>query len=667
VNVFDVLVLLIPVFPLAAVLLNGLLGHRYSHDVAHRLAWGSVGLSFLCSIAVFIQTIQSGQAREVIAYKWIYGGDLTIHLAFLIDTLSCIMLLVVTGVGFLIHLYSVGYMHGEEGFTRFFTYMNLFMVSMLLLVMGNNYVVLFIGWEGVGLCSYLLIGYYFDRISAAKAATKAFVVNRIGDAGFLIAMFLVFVNFGTLDYTKVLANVGQLSPEMATAIAMCLLIGAVGKSAQLPLYTWLPDAMEGPTPVSALIHAATMVTAGEYMIVRNHAIYDMAPIAMTAVAWIGGITALFAATIGLVQTDIKRVLAYSTVSQLGYMFMACGIGAYTAAIFHLMTHAFFKALLFLSAGSVIHALSGEQDIRKMGGLKDRIPWTHALFLIGTLAIAGIFPLSGFWSKDEILAHAFLNHQYILYGIGAVGAFLTAFYMFRLTYLTFYGHSRMDHHTAQHVHESPTIMIGPLVVLSVLAVIGGFPGVPPESGWFHSFLHPVTAVAQGGGEHGGVGVVLMLMAIATVIALLGWALAHYLYAVRPEAAPELAGRFPAVYRTLLHKYYVDELYDRVFVEPTKQLGRVWDWFDRTVIDGIVRAVGQGTESGAAGSTWIEKYVIYAGLNVIGYGNHLMARSWRRLQSGMVHHYAAIIIAGLFILVHVVLLWWTGALPMGVALK
>ncbi|HTK86944.1 MAG TPA: NADH-quinone oxidoreductase subunit L, partial [Nitrospiraceae bacterium] len=520
-NVFDVLVLLIPLFPLTAVLVNGLLGHRYSHDIAHRLAWGSVGLSFLCSIAVFVHTIQTGQAREVIAYKWIFGGDLTINLAFLIDPLSCIMLLIVTGVGFLIHLYSVGYMHGEDGFTRFFTYMNLFMVSMLLLVMGNNYVVLFIGWEGVGLCSYLLIGYYFDRVSAAKAATKAFVVNRIGDAGFLIAIFLVFVNFKTLDYTQVLASVSHLSPEMATAIALCLLIGAVGKSAQLPLYTWLPDAMEGPTPVSALIHAATMVTAGVYMIVRNHAIYDMAPMAMTAVAWIGGITALFAATIGLVQTDIKRVLAYSTVSQLGYMFLACGIGAYTAAIFHLMTHAFFKALLFLSAGSVIHALSGEQDIRKMGGLKDRIPWTHALFLIGTLAIAGIFPLSGFWSKDEILAHAFINHQYVLYGMGAVGSFLTAFYMFRLTYLTFYGHSRMDHHTAQHVHESPSIMIGPLVALSVLAVIGGFPGVPPESGWFHAFLHPVTAAAGAGGEHGGAGIVLMLMGIATVIALLGW--------------------------------------------------------------------------------------------------------------------------------------------------
>ncbi|WP_447978942.1 NADH-quinone oxidoreductase subunit L [Candidatus Nitrospira bockiana] len=664
--VFDLLVLLIPLFPLAAVLLNGLLGHRYSHDTAHRLAWGSVGLSFLCAVAVFVDTLQTGTAREVVAYRWIFGGDLTINLAFLIDPLTCIMLLVVTGVGFLIHLYSVGYMHGEEGFTRFFTYMNLFMVSMLLLVMGNNYVVLFIGWEGVGLCSYLLIGYYFDRVSAAKAATKAFVVNRIGDAGFLIAIFLVFANFKTLDYTQVFAQAGQLSPETATAIALCLLIGAVGKSAQIPLYTWLPDAMEGPTPVSALIHAATMVTAGVYMIVRNHVIYDMSPVAMTTVAWVGGLTALFAATIGLVQTDIKRVLAYSTVSQLGYMFLACGIGAYAAAIFHLMTHAFFKALLFLSAGSVIHALSGEQDIRKMGGLKNKIPWTHALFLIGTLAIAGIFPLSGFWSKDEILAHAFVHHQYALYGLAACGAFLTAFYMFRLTYLTFYGHPRMDHHTAEHVHESPMIMIGPLVVLGALSVIGGFPGVPPENGWFHSFLRPVIGGGESG-EHVGAGTIVMLMGVATVIALLGWGVAHYLYAVRAEAAPELASRFPVVYRTLLNKYYVDELYDLLFVEPTKQVGRLWDWFDRRVIDGIVVAAGRLAESGAAGSTWVEKHVIYGFLNVVGYANHLAARSWRKLQSGMVHHYAAIIIAGLFILVHLILVWWTGSSTLGVALK
>ena len=663
---FDLLVILIPALPLAAVLLNGLLGHRYSHELAHRFAWGSVGLSFLLSVTVFAEILQDGAAREVVAYRWIFGGDLTINLAFLIDPLTCVMLLVVTGVGFLIHLYSVGYMHGEEGFTRFFTYMNLFMVSMLLLVMGNNYAVLFIGWEGVGLCSYLLIGYYYERISAAKAATKAFVVNRIGDAGFLLAIFLVFINFHTLDYTQVFAQAGRLSPDMATAIALCLLVGAVGKSAQIPLYTWLPDAMKGPTPVSALIHAATMVTAGVYMIVRNHAIYDLSPVAMTTVAWIGAGTALFAATIGLVQNDIKRVLAYSTVSQLGYMFLACGIGAYTAAIFHLMTHAFFKALLFLSAGSVIHALSGEQDIRKMGGLKAKIPWTHALFLIGTLAIAGIFPLSGFWSKDEIMAHAFVHGRYGLYAVAAIGAFLTAFYMFRLTYLTFYGRTRLTRHAASHVHESPPIMIGPLVVLSLLVVIGGFPGVPPENGWFHAFLHPAAGAASGE-SHAGVGIVLMLMGAATVIALSGWGLAHYLYAVRPEAAPNWSAKAPAVYRTLLNKYYVDELYDVIFVELTKRVGMLLDWFDRTVIDGVVVAVGRLAEAGASTSTWIEKYGIYGFLNVIGYLNHVAARSWRKLQSGMVHHYAAIIIAGLFILVHVILAWWMGVPVVGLAFK
>jgi NADH-quinone oxidoreductase subunit L len=655
---FDWFVLLIPIFPLLAAIANGLLGSRYSHHTAARLACGSVFLSFLCAVAVFADVLGSGGARDVVAYQWIFGGDLNINLAYLIDPLTCIMLLVVTGVGFLIHLYSVGYMHGEDGFTRFFTYMNLFMVSMLLLVMGNNYVVLFIGWEGVGLCSYLLIGYYYEKVSAAKAATKAFVVNRIGDAGFLLAIFLVFVNFKTLDYTTVLAQAGQISPEMATAIALCLLIGAVGKSAQIPLYTWLPDAMEGPTPVSALIHAATMVTAGVYMIVRNHVFYDMSPTAMTTVGIIGGSTALFAATIGLVQTDIKRVLAYSTVSQLGYMFLGCGVGAYAAAIFHLMTHAFFKALLFLSAGSVIHALQGEQDIRKMGGLHSKIPWTHRVFLIGTLAIAGIFPFAGFWSKDEIMAHAFSNHHYVLYAMAAMGALLTSFYMFRLTYLTFYGETRADHHTLEHAHESPPVMLGPLFVLAALSLVGGLPGVPPEHGWFHRFLSPVTGA--GGGEHeAGAGLTIMLMGVATVIALLGWLLAHFLYTVKPGTADTWAARSPQLYSALLNKWYVDEIYDAVFVEPMKRLGLVWDWFDRTVIDGIVRGVGRATELTAAGSTWTEKYVIYGFLNIVGYANHLMARSWRKLQSGLVHHYAAIIVAGLFLIVHLVLIWWSAS--------
>jgi len=648
--VTDLLIKLIPVFPLLAAIANGLGGSRWSHEMAHRLAWGSVGLSFLSTIGVFIDVLRTGAAREVVAYQWIFGGDLTINLAYLVDPLTCIMLLVVTGVGFLIHVYSVGYMHGETGFTRFFTYMNLFMVSMLLLVMGNNYVVLFIGWEGVGLCSYLLIGYYYDKVSAAKAATKAFVVNRIGDAGFLLAIFLVFINFHTLDYTKVFSQVGQLSPDMATAIALCLLVGAVGKSAQIPLYTWLPDAMEGPTPVSALIHAATMVTAGVYMIVRNHAIFDLSPTALDVVGLIGGATALFAATIGLVQTDIKRVLAYSTVSQLGYMFLGCGIGAYTAAVFHLMTHAFFKALLFLSAGSVIHALGGEQDIRRMGGLSTKIPWTYRLFLIGTIAIAGIPPLAGFWSKDEIMAHAFTHHRYLLYGMAAAGAFLTAFYMFRLTYLTFYGQSRMDHHTEAHVHESPSVMIAPLTVLGGLSLVGGFLGFPPEQGWLHHFLAPVVGAS---GEHdASTGLVLTLMMIATGIAFLGWGLAHYFYSISPTTPDRWAAMAEPVYRLLLNKYYVDELYDFLFVEPTKKLGLLLDWFDRTVIDGLVRGVGQLAELGAAGSTWLEKYVVYGGLNVIGYGNHLIARQWRQLQSGMVHHYAAIIVAGLFLLALVV---------------
>ncbi len=647
----DLLIKLIPVFPLLAVISNAILGNRYSHDVAHRLAWGSVGLSFLCTIGVFTDILRTGATHEVIVYQWIFGGDLTINLAYLVDPLTCVMLLVVTGVGFIIHLYSVGYMHGEAGFTRFFTYMNLFMVSMLLLVMGNNYVVLFIGWEGVGLCSYLLIGYYYEKVSAAKAATKAFVVNRIGDAGFLLAIFLVFVNFKTFDYTKVFAQVSQLSPEMATAIALCLLVGAIGKSAQLPLYTWLPDAMEGPTPVSALIHAATMVTAGVYMIVRNHAIFDLSSTAMGIVGLIGGCTVLFAATIGLVQTDIKRVLAYSTVSQLGYMFLGCGIGAYTAAIFHLMTHSFFKALLFLSAGSVIHALSGEQDIRKMGGLSKKIPWTYRLFLIGTIAIAGLPPLAGFWSKDEIMAHAFTHHHYLLYGMAAIGALLTSFYMFRLTYLTFYGSSRIDHHTEEHVHESPMVMIGPLMALGLLSLVGGLIlGFPPEHGWLHKFLGPVAGIAV---EHeASTGLVFLLMGAATAIALIGWGLAHFLYSVSPATADRWAAKFSGAYTTLLNKYYVDELYDFVFVEPTKRLGELLDWFDRTVVDGIVRGIAQLADWGSAGSTWVEKHVIYAGLNAIGYGNHLAAREGRKMQSGMVNHYAAIIVAGLFLLALVV---------------
>ncbi|UCE62496.1 MAG: NADH-quinone oxidoreductase subunit L [Nitrospirota bacterium] len=665
---YDLLVVLIPIFPLLAVLANGLFGNRYAPGLAARLAFGSVGLSFLCATFILFQTISNPDPREVVVYSWIFGGDLSIDLAFLIDPLSAVMLMVVTGVGFLIHVYSVGYMHGEEGFTRFFTYMNLFMVSMLLLVMGNNYAVLFIGWEGVGLCSYLLIGYYYDKISAGKAATKAFVVNRIGDAGFLLAIFLVFQNFKTLDYTKVFEQASQLSPGMATAIALCLLVGAVGKSAQIPLYTWLPDAMEGPTPVSALIHAATMVTAGVYMVVRNHVIYDVAPGALLTVGIIGGVTALFAASIGLVQNDIKRVLAYSTVSQLGYMFLACGVGAYTAAIFHLVTHAFFKALLFLSAGAVIHSLEGEQDIRKMGGLYSKIPITSKVFITGTIAIAGIPPLAGFWSKDEIMAHAFIHHHYVLYLLAAIGALLTSFYMFRLTFLTFFGPSRVDPHVAHHIHESPKIMTVPLMVLAVLSLIGGmFLGFPPEHGLLHSFLHGVATPLGFEAHEVSVGLLLGLATFATLIALGGLGLAYYMYLLRPQTADEWAQKASGAYTTLLNKYYVDEAYDRMFVEPCKRIGEGWDWFDRHVIDRFVRGIGKATDASAAGVTWTEKHVIYGGLNVIGYANHLAAWSWRKLQSGMVHHYVAMIVIGLIILVHVVLLWWAGLSPVDYAMR
>ncbi|MDE0146060.1 MAG: NADH-quinone oxidoreductase subunit L [Nitrospira sp.] len=655
----DLLVILIPVFPLIAVLVNGLLGHRYTTDLAGRIAVGSIGLSFLCAVAVVAGVLSDPVPREVIAYSWIFGGDLHVNFGFLIDPLTAVMLMVVTGVGFLIHVYSVGYMHGEDGFTRFFVYMNLFMVSMLLLVMGNNFLVLFIGWEGVGLCSYLLIGYYFNKVSAAKAATKAFVVNRIGDAGFLLAIFLVFVNFKTLDYLKVFENANQLSVEMATAITLCLLVGAIGKSAQIPLYTWLPDAMEGPTPVSALIHAATMVTAGVYMVVRTHVLFDVAPVSMATVGIIGGLTALFAATIGLVQNDIKRVLAYSTVSQLGYMFLACGVGAYIAAIFHLVTHAFFKALLFLSAGAVIHSLEGEQDIRKMGGLSKKIPITHAVFLIGTLAIAGIPPLAGFWSKDEIMAHAFVHHHYVLYAFAAVGAFLTSFYMFRLTYVTFYGQSRVDPKVEHHIHESPPVMTVPLMILAGLSVLGGFLGVPPEHGWFHGFLESVATPVGAVTHEVGMGTLIGLMAVAIGIALGGWGVAHYLYAIKPGTADAWSERFAGAYRTLLNKYYVDELYDTLFVEPCKRLGQLWDWIDQHVIDRFIRGIGHGADVSAAGVTWTEKHVIYGGLNVIGYANHLAAWSWRKLQTGLVNHYAAVIVIGLFLLTHFLLVWLTGS--------
>jgi len=642
---------LIPAFPLLAVLINGLFGHRLSERAVSVTAVGSVGLSFLVACATLARLIANPAGHVATLFTWIPGGDLVIDFNALIDPLTGVMLMVITGVGFLIHAYSIGYMHGDSGYARYFAYLNLFTVSMLILVMGGNYLVMFVGWEGVGLCSYLLIGFWYERTSAIKAGTKAFVVNRIGDAGFLVGLFLIFAHFGTLNYTDVFSRAGELSTATATAITLCLFIGAIGKSAQLPLYTWLPDAMEGPTPVSALIHAATMVTAGVYMVVRNHILFDLAPFSLGTVAVVGAATAFFSATIGLVQFDIKRVLAYSTVSQLGYMFLACGVGAYASAIFHLVTHAFFKALLFMSAGSVIHAMGGEQDMRKMGGLAKHLPKTTAVFVIGAIAIAGIPPLAGFWSKDEILGAAFKHGDIILWFLGLSAAAMTSFYMFRQVYMTFYGPSRMDHETEHHLHESPNVMIYPLIVLAALSLLGGMLlGIPPDEGWIHGFLGPVAGAQE---SHGFGAIDIILMALSVGVALTGWLVARQMYLKNPQSAPALAARLPRLHALLYDKYRVDEFYDATVVEPSIRWGGRFSRFDDRVIDGAVRAVSGMTQLGAAISTAIEKYVIYGFLNIIGYLNHIAAALFRRLQSGQVHHYAAIIVVGVFILINLYL--------------
>lgn len=642
------LIWLIPAFPLLASIINGLYGHRLSERAVSATAVGSVGLSFGVAASLFADLLKDPTPRVSTLYTWIPGSDLRIEFNALLDPLSGIMIMVVTGVGFLIHVYSIGYMHGEKGYARFFSYLNLFTVSMLLLVMGGNYLVMFIGWEGVGLCSYLLIGYYYEKTSAIKAGTKAFVVNRIGDAGFLVALFLIVAHFGSLDYNDVLPRVGEISTGVATAIALCLFIGAIGKSAQIPLYTWLPDAMEGPTPVSALIHAATMVTAGVYMIVRNHVIFDMAPVALAVVAIVGASTAFFAATIGLVQNDIKRVLAYSTISQLGFMFLACGVGAYMAAIFHLVTHAFFKALLFMSAGSVIHALGGEQDMRKMGGLSKLIPKTTTLFIIGAVAIAGIPPLAGFWSKDEILGLTFKQGHPVLWFMGLSAAAMTAFYMFRQVYMTFFGTSRMDPEVEKHVHESPNVMLVPLIALAGLSLLGGLLlGFPPEAGWIHHFLGSVTGAVEAH-QFGTVDIVLMVLSV--IVAIAGWWVARQAYLKKPELAGQFAGRFARVHTLLYNKYWVDEAYDASFIKLSKALGRGSTRFDDRVIDGLVRLVPGMTHLGAWLSTMTEKYIIYGFLNVIGTLYHTWAGLLRRFQTGMVHHYAAMFIIGLVILVN-----------------
>jgi len=696
---------LVPALPLLGVVLNGaialfaerplllkqaglpLAGGHGSHDVAHGassasgghghgdttgghhetpfyrklvalIAPGVIGAAFvvalLCVLSLAARPAE-GRTFVQILFPWIQAGSFLAPVGFQLDPLSAVMALVVTGVGFLIHVYSVGYMSHEPAFARYFVYLNLFMFAMLTLVLANNYLLMFVGWEGVGLCSYLLIGFWYEKQSAADAGKKAFIVNRIGDFGFILAVFLIFWTFGTVSYTEVFAKVpllshsGVLTTGLATAITLLLFLGATGKSAQIPLYIWLPDAMEGPTPVSALIHAATMVTAGVYMVARSSALFLLAPDTMMVVAVIGAATAIFSATIGICQTDIKRVLAYSTVSQLGYMFLACGVGAFTAGIFHLMTHAFFKALLFLGSGSVIHALSGEQDMRKMGGLRKYIPITYFTMFVATLAIAGIPGLSGFFSKDEILWQSFSSSHGspVLWVIAAAAAGITAFYMFRLVFLTFYGESRMDPEVEKHVHESPWTMTLPLSILAVLSVIGGWVGIPAVLGgsnlfehWLAPVFQPVAAAgahAAAAGAHGAEGAAhhpaaleIGLMALSVGIALCGIGLAYFLYRVRTGKPEEIAKRWPTLYDVVFHKYYIDEIYEWAVVQRIVS-GSVWLWemFDALFVDGLVNGIAD--------------IVRAAGDRV------------RRLQGGVVGGYAFSLLAGAVFLLGYILYW------------
>jgi NADH-quinone oxidoreductase subunit L len=629
----DVNLWLIPVLPLAGAAINGFLGKKSSRQAVTTVALSFSGAAFAMALWVAARFSSLSVPYQEFFAHWIRSGGFHADFTFYLDPLSLVMLLVVTGVGFLIHIYSVGYMWDDPSYSRFFAYLNLFMFFMLTLVLAGNYLVMFIGWEGVGLASYLLIGFWFTKDSAASAGKKAFIVNRIGDFGFLIALFLLIKHFGSLNFEQVFGAVTRLPAETAgagllTTIGILLLVGACGKSAQIPLYIWLPDAMEGPTPVSALIHAATMVTAGVYMFSRSHVIFERAPIALTVGAIIGTLTAFFAATIGIVQTDIKKVLAYSTVSQLGYMFMACGVGAFSAGIFHLMTHAFFKGLLFLAAGSVIHAVGGEQDMRKMGGLKAFIPWTFITMGIATLAIAGIPPLAGFWSKDEILWKAY-QVSWVYWLIGLITAFITSFYMFRLLYLTFFGDYRGAHvdahghgshdrdaHGHGEPHESPIVMLVPLMILAALSLVGGLVGIGNR---FEHFLAPVFGTPEAV-ETASHGTEMLLMGVSVAVALLGWWFAHLLYCSRPELPQKIADSLGGFYQTVVHKYYVDEIYAAVFVKP--------------LIDGSTRILWQD----------VDRKIIDAAVNDAGDGARHVSDEARHMQSGNIRSYAGWIAAG-----------------------
>ncbi|MGB2867974.1 MAG: NADH-quinone oxidoreductase subunit L [Bacteroidota bacterium] len=633
---------LIVLFPLLGFLFLGLFGSRIKNEsVVGVIGSGTVGLSFVvaCTLFVHMLGLDPEQRSQVIGlFTWIStftqsASSLTVSVAYQIDQLSVLMTLIVTGVGFLIHVYSIGYMHGDRGYWRFFSYLNLFIFAMLNLVLADNFLLMFLGWEGVGLCSYLLIGFWYEKKFTGDAAKKAFVVNRIGDLGFILGMMLIFTTFGTLNFGAVFSGASVLSVGNKAVfwITLLLFVGATGKSAQIPLYVWLPDAMAGPTPVSALIHAATMVTAGVYMVARCSLLYALAPATMEIVAIVGALTAIFAATIGLVQNDIKKVLAYSTISQLGYMFLAMGVAAFGAGIFHLMTHAFFKALLFLGSGAIIHAMHDEQDIQKMGGLKKYLPITYWTFLAGAVAIAGIPPFAGFFSKDEILWKAFSNEQGspILWFVGVLGALLTAFYMFRLVTLTFEGESRFGHDV--HPHEAPRTMTIPLIILAFLSVVGGLVGVPESlfgSNKVEHWLEPVFAPAYSKMMMAGHEVVwteYLLMLVSVSVAAAGIYAAWTVYLKRKDLAESYTHRFSKAYNILLNKYFVDELYDAAVVNPTVKISDsyLWKWFDVSVIDGIVNGTAR----------------------LVG----LCAQSIRKVQTGVAQSYAVVFVGGILLIV------------------
>ncbi len=642
---------LIPFFPLLGSIINGLLGKKIKNE---KIIGGFGTLMMFCSFLVACQSFfrllgDNVKTHQVVLGSWMSVGNLQIDWGFLLDPLSAIMILVVTGVGTLIHLYSIGYMHGEVGFYRFFSYMNLFACAMLMLVLGNNALVMFVGWEGVGLCSYLLIGYYFEKKSAGDAAKKAFVVNRIGDFGFLCGLFTLYWALGshgvwTVNFVEIAQNAHLLETGglLVTVVTLCFFLGACGKSAQIPLFTWLPDAMEGPTPVSALIHAATMVTAGVYMIGRMNGLFAMAPATMMTIAIVGAATAFFAATIGLAQNDIKRVLAYSTVSQLGYMFLAMGVGAFSAGIFHLMTHAFFKACLFLGSGSVIHGMhhgyhhahldDDPQDMRNMGGLRKKMPITFITFLVSTIAIAGIPLFSGFFSKDEILWWSFGSSRghWLLWIVGAAAACMTAFYMFRLVFMTFFGEQKTDARAKDHIPESPLTITIPLMVLGLLAVVGGYIGVPAILGGanrFHHFLEPVFGASlklNNISAHGTHATEYTLMAVSVAVAIIGIFTAWVMYIKDPSLPGKFTAKFAGAHKLIFNKWYIDELYDFMFINPCKKIGTfLWRGIDVKVVDGVVNGVG-----------WV----------VRGLGSGL-----KYTQTGYLHNYAGAMVVGVVVIV------------------